>query len=132
MNDRTEKLIYTVAAVMALVLSISSVALVAVQGRNDARQARGAVRANHAAVAAIQQNTRVALQTTAAVCALRSYYEGQVRESEAFLRLTPAERLAKYGPIAAIPTAEIRAGLARERRIVTAFQPLRCPRRVTG
>jgi len=105
-NADVEKFLYTAACVVAVVLSIASVALVAVQSRNDAR---------------------VALHTTAAVCSLRGYYEGQVARSEAFLKLTPAERKAKYGSIGDVPDAEIRVGLAKERLVVEALTPLRCP-----
>jgi hypothetical protein len=105
MNTTVEKLIYTAACVVAVVLSISSVALVALQGRQDAR---------------------AALHTTTAVCGLRTYYKAQVAQSEDFLRLTPDERRAKYGSLADIPDSVIRDGLVRERQIVSSLAPLRC------
>lgn len=106
MTADVEKFLYTAACVVAVVLSIASVALVAVQSRNEAR---------------------VGLRTTAAVCSLRSYYEGQAAQSTAFLQLTPEERVAKYGSLGDVPTSVIRAGLVKEREVVAALRPVRCP-----
>lgn len=108
MKPEFEKLLYTLACVVALVLSIASVADVAVHGRNEAA---------------------LALRTTTAVCSLRDYYAGQVRQSQAFLNLSPAQRVAKYGAIGDVPDAEIRAGLVKYRLVVSALSDLRCPSR---
>ena len=106
MNDRVQNVLYSVACVAALVLAISAVALVAVQGRNDAR---------------------VALRTTAAVCSLRRYYVGQVASSEAYLAMTPAERQRKYGTsLGDIPDVVIREGLVKEEQVVAALRPIQC------
>lgn len=105
MSSGIEKWLYAIACTVALVLALVAVADVALQARADSRQA---------------------LKDKTAGCALRSYYENQAAQSEAFLKLTLAERIQKYGAIGNIPNSVIESGLDKERGIVRALAPLDC------
>lgn len=100
-----ERLVVVVAVVSALLFSISAVALEAVNARHAADQG---------------------IQVKQAVCALRAFNESQIRQSQAFLKLTLAERKAKYGSIGDVPDAQIQAGITREEKVVGALSSLNC------
>lgn len=102
MNPTFEKLLYILACTVSVVLAITAIADVALQGRADAQQA---------------------LKTKQAVCALRSYYQSEVDQSEAFLKLSQPERVKKYGSIGDIPDSVIQSGLVKERQFVRVLSP---------
>lgn len=112
MSPGIERALISLACTVALVLALVSVADVAIQGRQEARQSH----------AEVQQLLKVKV----AVCSLRDYYAGQVGQSEDFLKLTLQERIKKYGSIGDIPDPAIKLGLTKERQIVRRLSPLVC------
>lgn len=68
----------------------------------------------------------LSLQARTALCAYKASAEESVASSQAFLRMTPEQRQAKYGSIGDIPDDVIRRGLARQRRTVQSLSALHC------
>ncbi len=85
----------------------------------------------------VHENARALSTTTAlaeqgaeahaGLCGLKVYFDGQVKDSQKFLKLTQDERRRLYGSIGDIPDSAIRASLVKEQRIAGKLAAVRCP-----
>ena len=98
----SEKILVVAAATSALVFSILAVALVA--------------------VLAYQQSEEIhRIQ-----CGQKSALQDELRTSQAFLKMTPQERTAKYGSLGDYPDAQVRAGIAKDKKNLAPLARLSC------
>lgn len=66
-------------------------------------------------------------RTNNALCALRADYQNRLTLSQEFLKLTPAQRVAKYGPTyGAIPRTTIIINVSNLQRTIDALSSLKC------
>ena len=75
----------------------------------------------------LRQQARNGALAHRALCAQRDDINHGIRQAEQFLRLTPAERVKRYGQLlGSIPPSTVRANLVAERRTIAAYQGLGC------
>lgn len=75
----------------------------------------------------LRQQARNGALAHRALCAQRDQLNHGIRQAEEFLRLTPAQRVRRYGPLlGSVPPSTIRASLIAERRTVAAYEDLGC------
>lgn len=72
--------------------------------------------------------TAEALQARHALCGIREFDSRAIEEAKAYLRLTPTQRVLKYGPVLGrVPESYVRAQLVAQEQQLSTLAVLTCP-----
>lgn len=89
------------------------------------------IQANAARIKSISANTArmeaLVAQNKGIGCAVKAGLMNHIAESQAYLKMTPAERVAKYGPaLGATPEEFVKVGIDNDQRLLDPYKTLQC------
>ena len=109
-----------VVMMLVFMTSISSTFSVAYSIRENAERIRS-INANTGRLVGIVE------QNKAVNCSVKENLTAHVAESEAYLKLSPAERVAKYGQsLGTIPEDFVKTGIASDQLLLAPYKTLKC------